>query len=1158
VSGEPVILRKLGVHRMPGIPRAAGFVVEGLQPGVNVVIGPNGSGKTTMVRAIEELFWPGRDRTLQPSLSTTLTIEGTSWQAEVEGRSVRWRREGTEAAAPDVGTPELRHRYRLALAEMVNATEQDNAFSNEVSRAMVGGFDLAEVGSAGSYGSRPSGMMARRTAAQQAHQQLEQAMQAERALEQRRTRELPELERELESARAAERLERACGRAVERQESLGELTRLETARDALPLDQLRACHANDRETLSGLERRRDELTERRDHLRQAIDAATHQLGSATIPDEGVPAPALDRLDALATAIEEDERRGGDIRRDRPGVEAERDACFARLGSVITAEQIATLSATVSDTEAEELARAAHMLAGEREALAQRRARLPGPDALEEAETLTKREEGYRALGRWMGIAGQAPTARPARRVEVILLAAVGVGLSVALAVIHHWLWATAVIPVAVVAWFAWRAQESRDPDSAVQRKTFEAEFERLALGDPVAWTPDGVTARMRDLAEEIVQARTAQSRRDEHRELDRLERDLAQRESVLGDRRAEFEKRLGVSLPGDDGWLPVFTSNLRRWQETHDRLGRMDAQRSTLDREIEDRLDEAGRTVQPFGEPRPTDGTTLRRACDGLRELSRAADARAADRAKLSDNVEPALTEAETAWEGFFGARGLAAGDADSLDRVLEQLDDLEKLDREIEQARGAVDPATTALQDHPDLLELTIAELQVRRDEAGRQAVRRDELVQATDRIRQDLSRARAGHTVADARAAHRAVLDDLRAKCVEEGGTAVGRALLERIGALSRESSLPAVFDRSRQIFARVTAGRFELRPPDPSDGLFHAYDTVDAVDKTVNQLSTGERVQLLLAVRLGFLEHQERHPMPLLLDETLGTSDDDRVREIMDALIDISREGRQILYFTAQQDEAGKWAARLEAGGLPNHVVDLGAIRSGGRTTATPLEIRPVSVSPVPPPDDRDHAAYGSLLDVPGIHPSRVEVSQVHLWHVIDNTEQLHILLSRKIGTIGQFLTYERYGGRLPAGVEDRTVRRIHAAARGLEHLFEAWRLGRSRPIELPQILDTGAVSSIFETPITELLAEVGHDPVRLLEALDAGHLDRWRHANTETIRETLQAAGVLPEGDPLSAGDLEVRLRATLSQEIDTGLLDASWIRRIVASLPDLDA
>lgn len=1158
MSGEPVLIRELGVHRMPGVPRSLGFVVDGLCPGVNVVIGRNGSGKTTMVRAIEEIFWPGHDRLLQPSLAGTVTIEGTTWQVEIEGRSVSWRREGAETAAPDVGTPELRHRYRLALAEMVNATERDVAFAAEVSRAMIGGFDLDLIASNGSYGSRPRGITTRRNTVHQARQGLEEAMRLERWLEQRRVRDLPDLERSLENSRSAERLKQACARGIERRNAIAEINRLKTERGALPVEQLRICHANDRTALDGLERRRDELASRRDQLRRAIEAATEQLGPATIPDDGVQASEFDQVESQRAVIEDHERRRAHLRSERPGVKEERDTCFGRLESIITEDQVNALSSMVADAEAETLARSAHRMAGEREALVHRRNVLPDIEDLGEAESITKLQEGYHALGRWMAVARPAAARNPWRNTAVLLLVVLGGGLSLVAAVAQHWLWATALVAIAVLAWLAWRDRPSADPDLTARRETFRAEYDQLRIDGPVGWTTDGVVERMRQLAQQVIRAQEAQSQRDEHRELDRVERDLGRRETELREHRAELERRLGIALPGDEAWLPVFTSSLRRWQETHDRLRRIDAEISSLNQSIEATLGEAARIISPFGEPRPTDSATLRSACDRLRELDRVARSRTADRAELSERVAPSLTGAETAKSEFFVERGLADGDVDGLDRLIDLLADLAELDRNIDQVRGAVDGAATALEDHPDLLELAVEELEARQEQSEREASRRDEFVQKIDRIQQGIARARGDHTVADARSALTAALDALETDCLMEGRAAVGQMLLERIRAVSRESSLPAVFDRSRHLFARITAGRFELRLPQLESSHFRAYDNVDGVEKTVDQLSTGERVQLLLAVRLGFLEHQERYPMPLLLDETLGTSDDDRVREIMDALIDIARDGRQILYFTAQQDEAGKWAARLAAAGQTLNLVDLDTLRRGGRQQVSPLEIQAIEVTRVPHFGDHDHAAYGRELNVPGLNPFCIEVSQVHLWHIIDDNEQLYMLLSRSIGTTGQFLTYQQYGGQLPAGLGEDLSSCVATKVRGLKRLFEAWRQGRSRPIDFQELLDTGAISATFESRLAELFDEVHHDPVALLRALEAQRLARWHSTNTDLIREKLQDSGALAEGDPLDAAELEIRLRAALSQAIESGLVGTSWIRRVVASLPDLSA
>ncbi len=81
------------------------------------------------------------------------------------------------------------------------------------------------------------------------------------------------------------------------------------------------------------------------------------------------------------------------------------------------------------------------------------------------------------------------------------------------------------------------------------------------------------------------------------------------------------------------------------------------------------------------------------------------------------------------------------------------------------------------------------------------------------------------------------------------------------------------------------------------------------------SLEELSSGTRVQLLMAARLAFIETMEQGPqLPLILDETFANSDDVRARAVMDATIEICRRGRQVVYFTARHEEVAQWESRV----------------------------------------------------------------------------------------------------------------------------------------------------------------------------------------------------------------------------------------------------
>src|SRR5690606_1774208 len=239
----------------------------------------------------------------------------------------------------------------------------------------------------------------------------------------------------------------------------------------------------------------------------------------------------------------------------------------------------------------------------------------------------------------------------------------------------------------------------------------------------------------------------------------------------------------------------------------------------------------------------------------------------------------------------------------------------------------------------------------------------------------------------------------------------------------------------------------GRYELQFEDGDEPSFRALDVNAGVGRSLDELSSATRVQLMLAVRVAFVESQERRvALPLLLDETLGTSDDDPARAIIDAVIVLAREGRQVFYFTAQHDEAGKWVAALEESGVPHATVDLAEARGERASLAlTPLPISSVAAADTPEPDGCTHDEYGARLHVPAFRPGIDQPDSVPLWYVVDDADELCRLMQSGVGTWGELRNLVEHGGERIVESCPGLWRRARAYAAALDALCHEAAIG-----------------------------------------------------------------------------------------------------------------
>ena len=94
--------QKIHIRRMPGFPDG-GFTIDDLCQGVNIIYGPNASGKTTLSRAIQKLLRPQEPPHESRSLVASLQLNGKAVTIDYDLGRVHCQRDGIEEDCPSLG-----------------------------------------------------------------------------------------------------------------------------------------------------------------------------------------------------------------------------------------------------------------------------------------------------------------------------------------------------------------------------------------------------------------------------------------------------------------------------------------------------------------------------------------------------------------------------------------------------------------------------------------------------------------------------------------------------------------------------------------------------------------------------------------------------------------------------------------------------------------------------------------------------------------------------------------------------------------------------------------------------------------------------------------------------------------------------------------------
>ncbi|NBC96614.1 MAG: AAA family ATPase, partial [Deinococcus-Thermus bacterium] len=1027
-------VQHLTVEQMYGR-RQPPLTVDDLAAGVNIIYGPNATGKTTLARALQAVFWPDQVPYDPKEIHAAFHLDGQTWHAEVTARGRTLRRGGTEASPPPLPTPDQRPFYWLSLHELLRATADDGDVAARILRQATGG--LSVVDAAAPLGFKEvwprSGTPTRD--AEAARETLDERRTRHRRLA-REQRRVTELEQQLQEARDAEARLRVLEQALAVAEQRAAWDAARTRRDAYP-DVLRRVQGDERETLADERAVRHEAQNDRQAAEKAAAEAREQIAASPLPEEGVTEETVESLHAAADRLEQAEARREDAATQLQKAEAAADHEWQHLKDVIDRDRARTL--TPPDVQQlASLARQANDLHA-RAAAFDRLHDLLGtatstgdPDAV---------RDGLLQLRGWLqataSASGAATTSRRPRLL-VGLGAAGTLVLTVVLAITTTQFVLTAALAVIAVlllvaAVLLYRQQQSGGTSADDAGAPYRSHYARLPLAPPARWDEAHVLDRLDALAQQLGALQVEARKAEAWTQTEDRRTALAEEQDAFAARRQQVYDALGASADLEAEALWHFVETLVRWQKAHADAVAHRAALADADDAVTETRDAVNAGLQTCGfAPVETYAEAARRlrrletARQELREARRAledAEARAAE-------TETTIAARTEAIDALFARLDLEPGDEDGLRALLDQHAAYQEAQAACTEAKIRMETEREKLEAMPAfdeaLLDRTADALRAEIETVRAQAAEKETLQTQITEIRTKVDAAKQGHGVEEARADYDAAIEALRRQREADYRAVIGWRLAQHLHEQTRDQALPPVFHRARTLFGTFTQQRYRLDMDHDADRPgFCAYDHEQGALLDLSALSSGTRIQLLLAVRIAFLEAQEQGVrLPLLLDETLANSDDQKAAAIIDAIRTISTE-RQVFYLTAQGDEVAKWRAAF----AEHDAADCRIHTLSPSVTPAPT-VRPDVTVPEPAPapaPDLSHAAYGQQLGVPAWDPFH-SVDTLHVWHLIEDTAVLNDVLRHGLRTWGALKQFAEQARPSAAGLSPDAYRRL----------------------------------------------------------------------------------------------------------------------------------
>ncbi len=1112
MSGTPLHIKSIHIHQLHGIKGKDAYSLDGFSKGINIIFGPNASGKSTTASALQEIMWPQSCGDKKRSIDGQLSIAEDGWSARLEPGNIQYLKNGQEDSLPSLGAKELKGKYHLSLHDLLQEGTRNLEFARVISAASQGGFDLPSAAEKLNF-DKPIGqknLLKKKYNSRRSDVRSAREKQNDLG---RKAQNLNSLKRKYQSTQQYSEEVKYLRAVLELKAIQNKILITQNELEKFP-DQLSLLHGNEKNQLDSFQTKIDKLEER-----QAQEQSKYDLAVETIKKYPEITGSLDKgdlfkLKGLNQSLKEYEGLLKESERGLIEIKGELDNASKLLGDYFSETQLDDLNC-IPIPGLNRLADKVDERNALRESIQLKEAWVEAQSNDFQQDQLNKpHDEALATLSRWLssnGTSGDSGNKKTNKISWVCIVLAAGVsGTTGYLGIISNSFWWVPFCISILLVFIEWRNTSRQiDRNSRSEKSIHKNYYSSLGFSDPESWNHETIVSLIQNHLELLKKKHQIEEFAKLKKQIEKENEKLTQKEKEVESILLSVRKETGLCIEIDTRWLPYLLEKLSRRQKFHSRLSGKKVSHKEIENRITKIKNELNQIFQRYGEHACDDANeslekinNLETQFDQFHDALKKKESAQSELSRIDESLSSVIGEKQK----LFDRLSIRGGEEGKLESWMNQLSEFKEVKERLSKLNTLAHDRLQTIKRYnrfelnPDELEIEEIEKNIQKLESIIEE--RENLHREIVGIEKDIERMEQSYNLEHALNNLEDIKMEIESECQKGLKTFVGYEMIQWLKRVTVDRSRPKVFRRANQLIGEFTNHTLALEISDSGDKPeFFARRSSNKEISPIQNLSVGEKVQLLMAVRVAFLEQDENFQLPLILDEALGTSDDLRATKMIKSVIEIAKSGRQIFYFTAQDDEVAKWIQYLDQSGLDFQTFDLESIRSQNLQRVLPRreESKPLNI---PKPIGLDHSSYADRIGVPGIDPWD-DGGTVHIWYIVDDLEMLYCFLTVGISNLGQFRAYSENQETVIISIEK--LERITLKSQILESCINIWKIGRGKPVDKNVLFESGAVSDKFINQLSELVCRCNGDGESVIRCLRDKEVAGWREAKTHDLEE-----------------------------------------------------